>query len=175
MKKGKSVNQTRVWAWVVGFAASLLLTACGIPSNTAGGVHGRELRASGTAEDGTAILPPPQSSDQNVASSSSGSGNPHAKFKGCWYKEGKNRYQAVDMAIGTAGTYAFNAILYYGKTCNKDDFADQFGYGQLLSLGEFDYIFWFTAFPNQTNMSALWYLGDETSQCVSYADAPDCE
>jgi hypothetical protein len=174
MKRIRNGNCTTAWAWLVCFGAPLMLTACGTPSNTSGSVHGRELRAPGTAEDGTAIRQAPQSSDENVASSSSGLGNPHAKFEGCWYKEGKHRYQAVDIAVGTAGSYAFNAVLYHGTTCNKDDFADQFGFGQLLSLGEFDYIFWFTAFPNQTNMSALWYLGDRASQCVSYADAPDC-
>jgi hypothetical protein len=173
MKKRRRINRRQSWVWVACLAASLLLTACGIPSNTSSAIHGRALRASETAE-GEATLQPPQSLDGNAASSSSGSGDPHAKFKGCWYKEGKHRYQAVDISVGTGGTYAFNAVLYYGKTCNKNDFADQFGFGQLLSLGGFDYIFWFTAFPNRSDMSALWYLGDETSQCVSYADAPDC-
>jgi hypothetical protein len=104
----------------------------------------------------------------------SGSGNPNASFKGCWEKQGSHRYQAVDISVGTAGTYSFNALLYYGATCNKNDKADQFGYDEALQLGHGSYIFWFTAFANHPKMSALWYLGDQVSQCVSYADAPDC-
>lgn len=30
-------------------------------------------------------------------------------------------------------------------------------------------------FKDQTLMSALQYVGDESSQCVNYAVAPDCE
>jgi hypothetical protein len=104
----------------------------------------------------------------------SGSTNPDATFKGCWYKQGGKRYQAVDVSVGKAGTYPFNAILYHGTTCNPNDFADQFGFGQLLNFGGLGYTFWFTDFANQTNMSALWYVGDENSQCVNYTVAPDC-
>ena len=163
-----------MWLWIVCFAALIWLTGCGTSSNTPGGEHGRGLRASGSAEEGAVVLQPRESSDQNVSRSSASSANPHATFKGCWYKKDTHRYQAVDMAVGTSGTYAFNAILYHGTTCNTNDFADQFGFGQSLNLGEANYIFWFTDFADKTNMSALWYLGDEKSQCVSYAHAPNC-
>jgi hypothetical protein len=103
-----------------------------------------------------------------------GNGNPDATFKGCWHKQGRHRYQAVDVTVGKPGTYAFNAILYHGTTCNPNDFADQFGFGQLLNFGGFGYTFWFTDFHDQTDMSALWYVGDENSKCVSYESAPDC-
>jgi hypothetical protein len=105
---------------------------------------------------------------------SSGDGNPHATFAGCWYVSKGRRYQGVDVSIGKPGTYAFNAKLYYGTACNPDDQADQFGYGELLDLGGFGYTFWFTAFSDKPDMSALWYVGDETSKCVTYLNAPKC-
>jgi hypothetical protein len=103
-----------------------------------------------------------------------GTTNPDATFKGCWYKQGDDRYQAVDVKVGKPGSYSFNAVLYYGSTCDAKDVADQFGFGQLLNLGSAEYTFWFTAFANRTDMSALWYLGDKHSKCVNYASAPDC-
>jgi hypothetical protein len=100
--------------------------------------------------------------------------NPNATFKGCWYKIGKNRYQSVDISVGIAGTYPFNAVLYNGAACNPADKADQFGFGDPLTLGKANYIFWFSDFKNRANMSAIWYLGSENSKCVSYATAPTC-
>jgi hypothetical protein len=41
-------------------------------------------------------------------------------------------------------------------TCNMNDWADQFGYGTDLSLGAFDYTFWFTDWSDQTDLSATW-------------------
>lgn len=104
----------------------------------------------------------------------SGSSNPNATFKGCWYKQSGHQYQAVDVSAGNPGTYPFNAVLYYGATCDANSFADQFGFGQLIKFGGFGFTFWFTDFKDQTGMSALWYVGDESSQCVNYAVAPDC-
>jgi hypothetical protein len=104
----------------------------------------------------------------------SGTTNPDAKFKGCWYRQGGRRYQGVDVSVGKPGVYPFNAVLYRGATCNPNDFADQFGFGQLIQFGGFGYTFWFTDFSDQTDMSALWYVGDENSKCVSYATAPNC-
>lgn len=104
----------------------------------------------------------------------SGSTNPKATFKGCWYKKSGHRYQGVDVSAANAGTYPFNAVLYHGTTCNPNDFADQFGFGELITFGGFGYTFWFTDFKDQPDMSALWYVGDEKSQCVNYEVAPDC-
>ncbi len=104
----------------------------------------------------------------------SGTTNPEATFKGCWEKQSGHRYQAVDVSVARPGTYPFNAILYHGATCNPNDFADQFGFGELINFGGFGYTFWFTAFADQANMSALWYVGDENSKCVNYATAPNC-
>ncbi|HTS38303.1 MAG TPA: hypothetical protein VMH04_21695 [Candidatus Solibacter sp.] len=92
-------------------------------------------------------------------------------FKGCWYKQNGHRYQAVDVTVKSSGTYAFDAVLYSGTTCST--WADEFGFGQNLNLGG-SYTFWFTDFADQTDMSALWHVGSNVSQCVSYATAPDC-
>ncbi|MGA8430806.1 MAG: hypothetical protein WB729_13365 [Candidatus Sulfotelmatobacter sp.] len=105
---------------------------------------------------------------------SNATGNPNATFKGCWYKTRKARYQGVEISVGTAGSYPFNAVLYNGTTCNASDVADQFGFGNPLTLGKETYIFWFADFMNKTNMSALWYLGNQKSKCVAYTVAPTC-
>jgi hypothetical protein len=122
-----------------------------------------------TASDGTA-----SASAKTTLHVISGTTSPDATFKGCWYKQGSDGYQAVDVEVGKPGSYPFNAVLYYGSTCAANEVADQFGFGQLLDLGSAEYTFWFTAFANQPDMSALWYLGDENSKCVSYSSAPDC-
>lgn len=100
--------------------------------------------------------------------------NPNATFKGCWFKQGKNHYQAVDISIGTPGTYTFNAYLYHGTTCNPNDKADQIGNGEKLGFGGGGYTFWFDRFANQKNMSARWYVGSDSSVCVNYETAPNC-
>ena len=110
--------------------------------------------------------------DSSISDPSSGA---DATFKGCWYKTKKNRYQAVEISVGIPGTYPFNALLYHGTTCDTNDYADQFGYGDPLALGNGTYVFWFSAFKNHENMSALWYLGDQTSKCMVYtASTPTC-
>jgi hypothetical protein len=100
--------------------------------------------------------------------------SPKATFHGCWYKQGSNRYQAVDFTLANPGTYPFNANLYYGTTCNPNTQADEFGFGTDLNLGDLNYTFWFTAFANQTDMSAIWQIGTAQSQCVNYENAPSC-
>jgi hypothetical protein len=104
----------------------------------------------------------------------SSSGNPEATFKGCWYKQGGHSYQGVDLSLGHPGTYSFNAILYYGTTCDANDVADQIGFGESIDFGAVAWTFWFTAFADQTDMSALWYVEADRSQCVNYQNAPDC-
>jgi hypothetical protein len=99
--------------------------------------------------------------------------NPDAKFQGCWYKTGGDKYQGVIASVGNPGTYSFNALLYSGTSCSV--YADQFGYGQQIDFGGFDYIFWFDHFPDQNNMSARWTVGSDTSACLVYnTSTPDC-
>ncbi len=99
---------------------------------------------------------------------------PGATFQGCWYQSGGHRYQGVRISVANPGTYPFDAILYYGTTCDPNNWADEFGYGTPLNFGAFDWIFWFTDFADQSDMSAFWYVGSDKSECVNYTTAPDC-
>jgi hypothetical protein len=100
--------------------------------------------------------------------------DPGAKFRGCWYHSAGHRYQGVDISVANPGKYPFDAGLYRGATCDPNNQADEFGFGTLLNFGGFDWIFWFADFGDQADTSALWHVGKDTSQCVSYATAPDC-
>lgn len=151
----------------------LLLSACGVNSPT-NGARGFGMNATNRTtisfEAKNALKAGAPEGEPSLADAT---GNPNATFKGCWYKSGKNRFQAVEIKVGNPGTYPFNALLYHGTTCST--YADQFGYGDPLALGDGTYIFWFDAFKNDTNMSALWYLGDQTSKCMVYtATTPTC-
>ena len=157
----------------------LLLSACGVnsPANSPKGfglnTANRTMISFGPAENGSLEDPLKADAAKGEADVADASGDPKATFKACWYKSNKNRYQAVEIKVGNPGTYPFNALLYHGTTCTT--YADQFGYGDPLALGNGTYIFWFDAFKNDTNMSALWYLGDQTSKCMVYtATTPIC-
>jgi hypothetical protein len=140
----------------------LALAGCGTPG-TPSSFQGHEMTTSKQAAG---------SVEKAIARENTPS-NPNATFKGCWMKEGKNHYQAVDVSVGNPGTYPFNGYLYYGTTCNASDPADWFGYNE-LDFGGFGYTFWFTRFANQKNMSARWYVGSQSSVCVNYETAPNC-
>ena len=102
----------------------------------------------------------------------SGGGGVAGPLQGCWYHSNGHKYQAVKFSMESAGTVDFDATLYFGATCG--DWADRFGFGQPLTLGGFGYIFWFRDFKDQTGTSAIWVVGNETSQCIDYSTAPDC-
>lgn len=99
---------------------------------------------------------------------------PGATFQGCWYKKSGHGYQGVHITVANPGTYPFDAVLYYGAGCNTNRWADEFGFGNPVEFGDFEWTFWFTDFADQTNMSALWFVGSDQSQCMNYATAPDC-
>jgi hypothetical protein len=103
--------------------------------------------------------------------SSSGAVGP---LKGCTLKMNGHKYQAAEFTMNEAATVGFNGTLYFGATCNPNQWADQFGFGNPLALGGFGYTFWFSDFADQTNTSAIWTVGNQTSQCVDYSAAPDC-
>jgi hypothetical protein len=138
-------------------------TTITVSSTTALGTHSISVKASDGKITSSATL------TLKISSS-----DPGATFQGCWYQQGGSRYQGVLVSVANPGTYTFDADLYYGTTCDPDDQADEFGFGQELKFGGFDYIFWFDAFKNQSDMSALWHVGKDTSACVNYETAPDC-
>lgn len=149
---------------VVCVAGLLALAGCGTPSAPSNS-RGFGMLASRQAGAGAA---------ERAAAPENQPSNPNATFKGCWFKQGKSHYQAVDLSVGTPGTYAFNAYLYHGTTCNPNDMADQIGNGEKLGFGGYGYTFWFDRFANQKNMSARWYVGSDSSACVNYETAPSC-
>lgn len=101
--------------------------------------------------------------------------NPDAKFQGCWYKTDGHRYQGALVSVANPGTYSLDAELYYGTTCNPDDWADEIGFGTDVNFGGFDWIFYFNAFADQSDMSTRWHVGPDTSACFAYtATTPAC-
>ena len=97
-----------------------------------------------------------------------------ATFQGCVWNQNGNKYQAVTISLNQPATVTFDANLYYGSTCDPNQWADRFGFGRSITLGTFSYIFWFTDFKNQMNMSALWKINNQTSSCINYMVAPPC-
>lgn len=101
-------------------------------------------------------------------------GGGSVSFRGCVWNQNGNKYQAVRISPSVPVTGPFDADLYYGSGCNAANKADEFGFGQTLSLGTNSYIFWFSDFANQINMSAIWHFANQQSGCVNYATAPGC-
>jgi len=65
------------------------------------------------------------------------------------------------------------ATLYLGATkCNPSRQDNLNDYGTLTGSG--GWIFWFSNHPNKRYTSAIWTIGNQSSGCVSYAEAPDC-
>jgi hypothetical protein len=111
---------------------------------------------------------------QLTVSGGSSGGGIVGPLTGCTYNSSGHRYQAVKFEMNQGGTVPFDAKLYFGATCDPNKKADEFGFGNPLTLGGFGYIFWFHDFPDQPNTSAIWMVGNQTSQCVDYSVAPDC-
>src|SRR5579872_6769011 len=192
VQQGNSGNLTATTQSSSGFNQSLQLAVSGEPGGVSVSLSPTTIPApgSGTSQITLTVATSVQTgsypllvtaSDGQTSESAtltlnvtSGASNPNATFKGCWYNQGGHHYQGVDVSVGNPGTYPFNAILYHGATCDPNSFADQFGFGQLIDFGGLGYTMWFTDFKDQTAMSALWYVGDQNSQCVNYAVAPNC-
>jgi hypothetical protein len=156
---------------------SVTLTPAVIPAPGAG-TSKAKITVAKSAAPGTYALPVTASDGTtshsatltlNVASS-----GPGATFQGCWYQKSGHRYQGVKVTVANPGTYPFDAVLYHGAACNPDNWADEFEFGTPLYFGDFLWTFWFTDFSDQSDTSAIWYVGSDKSQCVSYAVAPDC-
>lgn len=107
--------------------------------------------------------------DQLASSDNTSATNPGATFKGCWYKQGSHKYQGIAVSVKNPGTYLFDSVLYHGTTCDTNDYADSLS--QEYPFGSFGYIFWFDRFANQSNMSAIWNVGPNTSGCVKYTSS----
>jgi hypothetical protein len=97
-----------------------------------------------------------------------------AALQGCTYHSNGHAYQGVDVTMNQAATVDFNAVLYFGATCDPNQWADQFGFGDPVNLGGFGYTFWFSDFADQPHTSAIWTVGNKQTQCVDYTNVPDC-
>jgi hypothetical protein len=65
------------------------------------------------------------------------------------------------------------ATLYLGSTkCSPSQQDNLNDLGTLTGSG--GWTFWFTNHPNQRRSSAIWTIGNQSSGCVSYANAPAC-
>jgi hypothetical protein len=188
---GKS-GSTKVTTKIsTGFDHKLTLNATGLPGGVTikftpatipapgAGTSTAEVSVSSAAATGTHSITikaydGSTTSDATLTLKIAAASGPGATFQGCWYKTGGSSYQGVQVGVANPGTYPFDADLYYGTVCDKSTQADEFGFGQEIKFGGFDYIFWFDAFADQKNMSALWHVGSDTSACVNYEVAPDC-
>jgi hypothetical protein len=102
----------------------------------------------------------------------SGSG-PITNWQVFMHNDGGNLDQAISFDVTQAGSYPFDAYIYYGATCDPDQFTDRFGFGTPLNFGAGSgYMFWFIHRPNARNTSAIWLVGNQSSGCVSYATVP---
>jgi hypothetical protein len=137
-----------------------------VPSSVATGTYSIHVTASDGTNSRSATL------KLKVGSSSSG---PGATFTGCWYQSGGDSYQGVVVTTTKTGTWPFYANLYFGATCNPNDWADDFGLGELLYFSPmYTWTLWFDHFPNQTAMSAQYQIGSQISQCINYETVPTC-
>ncbi len=137
-----------------------------VDSNVAPGEYSIKIRASDGSIKRTATL--------KLTVNNGSSPGPVGPLTGCVLKMSGHKYQAVKFTMNEAATVAFNGTLYFGATCDPNKWADQFGFGAPLTLGGFGYTFWFTDFKDQLDTSAIWTVGNQTSQCVDYSVAPDC-
>jgi hypothetical protein len=137
-----------------------------VDSTVAAGKYPIKIMASDGSATRTATL--------NLTVGNGSSSGPVGPLKGCTLKMSGHKYQAVEFTMNEAATVDFNGTLYFGATCDPNRWADQFGFGNPLTLGGFGYTFWFTDFGDQLNTSAIWTVGNQTSQCVDYSVAPDC-
>jgi len=156
---------------------STKLTPAVIPAPGAGtsteGISVASTAATGTYSLKTTATDGKKSSSATLTLKIAGA-DPGTTFQGCWYQQSGHKYQGVRVSVANPGTYPFDADLYNGTSCDPSDWADEFGFGQEIKFGGFDYIFWFSDFKDQTNMSALWHVGPDTSACINYEIAPNC-
>jgi hypothetical protein len=102
------------------------------------------------------------------------SSGPVASWHGCMRNSGGHDYQAMEISMREGATEPFNATLYTGTGCNPNNWLDQIGFGTPVSLGGFNYSFWFIHHPDLPNSSVLWTIGNQNSGCVNYNTVPQC-
>jgi hypothetical protein len=95
----------------------------------------------------------------------------------CWYDYDGVQDQAMLITAKIPkppGALPIEATLYYGSTtCNADGGTDNLNDLQTVIYSG-SYYFFFINHPNITGSSAIWTLGNQSSGCVSYEEAPTC-
>jgi len=100
----------------------------------------------------------------------------------CWLRDYPKRYcngacQGMTLSVNIPtppSQLPLEATLYLGTTTCNPDQQDNFNDTGFLT-GSGGWIFWFTHHPSQRNTSAIWTIGNQSSGCVSYANAPSCQ
>jgi len=94
----------------------------------------------------------------------------------CWYKGRKASFQGMAFDLNVPAppvALPLEATLYLNSTiCNPSSQDNLNDTGTLTGSGS--WIFWFIHHPNKKNTSAIWTIGNQSSGCVSYANAPKC-
>jgi hypothetical protein len=81
--------------------------------------------------------------------------------------------QAISFSVSQPASLQFDANLYYGNDCNPAYWSDRVGFGNPVPFGfGGGSTFWFIHCPDKTDMSATWQVGNYSSGCVNYANAP---
>jgi hypothetical protein len=191
---GDSGSSTAKTTAGTGYSHTLKLTAANLPAGVALSFSPTSIPAPGTgsstanisvgssvaagtysihvtASDGTHS----RSATLRLKVGSTSSSGPGATFQGCWYQSGDNSYQGVIINTANSGTWPFYANLYFGASCDPNQWADDFGLGQLLQFSPmYTWTMWFNHFPNQTAMSAQYQIGSQVSQCINYETVSTC-
>ncbi len=83
------------------------------------------------------------------------------------------RYQAIVIS-GLSGPYPVNSTLYFGPACSATQFADQVFNGQTVNLSP-SFTLYVIHFWDEPATSAVWTVGNLTTQCIDYSQVSDCQ
>ncbi len=115
--------------------------------------------------------PPPLPPNPNPPGSTSQDDGPvHA----CMMIMNGVRYQSVQIT-GLSGPQSLDATLYFGGSCDANQFADEIFYGRQMQFYGSSMTFGFIHFWDEPATSAIWKVGNLTTKCIDYSKVPDCQ
>jgi hypothetical protein len=91
----------------------------------------------------------------------------------CWDVEGGHKYQAIPFQLVTSSPIPLEATLYFTTDCDASNGTDNLN-DTGGTIGSGGWLFSFIHHPDMPDTSAIWSLGSQTSGCVDYSKAPDC-
>jgi hypothetical protein len=95
----------------------------------------------------------------------------------CWYQYEGIEYQAMPFTAKIPippGDLPIEATLYYGSTTCDGEYGTDNLNDTEGAVPSGSWIFFFLNHPGVTGSSAIWTLGNQSSGCVSYEEAPVC-